>query len=122
MSWQFLGSNQSTQMDSSFSDPVQFFLHVWSTDAYSEFNMKAPFYLHFEQMPGTAQRPLTLTDANFAIKINPSRKYPLCEVETENVFDEDGDPIFQPQLLASPDGSALTPGAKNKEDKNTFIS
>ena len=65
----------------SFSDAVQFFLYIINTDAYSEFNIKQSLYSHFEQMLGTPVKPLVLTDNNFASKVNPSRKYPVCEIE-----------------------------------------
>ena len=64
----------------SFSDAVQFFLHIINTDAYSEFNIKASLYSHFQQLLGTPVKPLVLTDNNFATKVNPSRKYPECEI------------------------------------------
>ena len=35
------------------SDPVQFFLHALTTDAYSDFNMQAALYAHFEPLLGT---------------------------------------------------------------------
>ena len=84
---------------------MQFFVHVISTDAYSEFNIKDTF------------ETSKLTDSNFASKVNPSQKYPACEVDTENLFDEDGDPIFQPQIPGSPEASALTTGRRNLREK-----
>ena len=43
----------SHSQNPSFSDAVQFFLHIINTDAYSEFNMKASLYSHFQQLLGT---------------------------------------------------------------------
>ena len=65
----------------------------------------------------TLLKPLKLTDSNFASKVNPSQKYPACEVDTENLFDEDGDPIFQPQIPVSLEAYALTTGRRNLIEK-----
>ena len=102
----------------SFSDAVQFFLHIINTDAYSEFDMKASLYSHFEQLLGTPVKPLLLTDNNFATKVNPSRKYPECDIDTGNLFDADGDPIFHPQAPVSPEASAL-PSEETKPKQKT---
>ena len=101
----------------SFSDAVQFFLHIINTDAYSEFNIKASLYSHFQQLLGTPVKPLVLTDNNFATKVKPSRKYPECEIDTGNLFDADGDPIFHPQAPVSPEASALVTGGKKNKRK-----
>ena len=101
----------------SFSDAVQFFLHIISTDAYSEFNIKASLYSHFQQLLGTSAKPLVFTDNNFATKVNLSRKYPECEKDTGNLFDADGDPIFHPQAPVSPEASALASGEKHQSEK-----
>ena len=59
----------SHSQNPSFSDAVQFFLHIINTDAYSEFNIKASLYSHFEQLLGTAVKPLQLMDNNFTTKL-----------------------------------------------------
>ena len=74
------------------SDAVKFFLHVLDTEPYSSSNFKNTLYSHFQL--GTPENALLLTDANFASKVKPSRKYSVCEINTANLFDEDGDPIF----------------------------
>jgi len=101
-----------------FSDAVQFFLYIIDTDAYSHFNIKQSLYSHFEVMLGTPVKPLVLNDNNFASKVNPSRKYPVCEIDTGNLFDEEGDPIFHQQAPLSPEPSALT-GEKTKTKRKT---
>ena len=108
----------SHALNPSFSDAVQFFLHIINTDAYSEFNIKQSLYSHFEQMLVTAVKPLVLTENNFASKVNPSRKYRVCEIDTGNLFDADGDPIFQPQAPLSPEDSAL-PSEQTKPKRKT---
>ena len=56
-----------------------------------------------------------MDDNNFAAKANPSRTYPPCKIDTSNLFDEDGDPIFVAQLEpASP-----MPAAGRKSSKKT---
>ena len=62
-------------------------------------------------------KPLKLTDSNFTTKVNPSRKYPPGEVDTGNLFDEVGDPIFQPQTPVSPEASALATGENKPQQK-----
>ena len=76
------------------SDAVQFFYHTLSLDPYVHFNMKASIYSHFEQLLSLPDKPLSLTDENFATKVNPRRSYPECTINTGSLFDEDGDPIF----------------------------
>ena len=88
----------SHSQNPSFSDAVQFFLHIINTDAYLEFNMKASLYSHFEQLLGTPVKLLNVMDNNFATKVNPSRKYPECNIDTGDLFEADGDPIFHPKL------------------------
>ena len=92
-------------------------MHIINTDAYSEFNIKASLYSHFQQLLGTPVKPLVLTDNNFATKVNPSRKYPECEIDTGNLFDADGDPIFHPQAPVSPEASTLASGEKTPKQK-----
>jgi hypothetical protein len=104
-----------------FSDAVQFFLYIINTDAYSEFNIKQSLYSHFELMLGTPVKPLLLNDNNFASKVNPSRKYPVCEIDTGNLFDADGDPIFYPQAQVSPEPSAVPTNKKKIQAKNWFF-
>ena len=101
-----------------FSDAVQFFLYIIDTDAYSHFNIKQSLYSHFEVMLGTPVKPLVLNDNNFASKVNPSRKYPVCEIDTGNLFDADGDPIFHQQAPLSPEPSAL-PSEQTKPKRKT---
>ena len=50
--------------------------------------------------------------------MNPSRKYPACEIDTGNLFDADGDPTFQPQAPVSPEASAL-PSEETKPKRKT---
>ena len=76
------------------SDAVMFFLHILDTDAHSHFNMKGALYTHFQQLLGTPEKALLLSDINFVMKVNPSWKHAACEVDTANMFDEDGNPIF----------------------------
>ena len=73
------------------SDAVKFFLHVLDSDTYASFNFKPTLYNHFQRLLGTPDKVLLLTDANFAAKVNPMRKYPACEIVTANLFDEEGD-------------------------------
>ena len=107
----------ATLKNPSFSDAVQFFLYIINTDAYSHFNIKQSLYSHFEVMLGTPVKALVLNDNNFASKVNPSRKYPVCDIDTGNLFDADGDPIFQPQAPLSPEPSTLT-SEKTKPKRN----
>ena len=59
-------------------------------------------------MLGTPEKALLLSDANFTTKVNPSRKYPVCDINTANLFDEDGDPIFNLDVQTSPDPATPT--------------
>ena len=68
-------------------------------------------------MLGTPVKPLVLTDNNFASKVNPSRKYPVCKIDTGNLFDADGDPIFNPQAPVSPEPSAVPTDTKKSKQK-----
>ena len=59
-----------------------------------------------------------LTDANFASKVNPSRKYPACDINTSNLFDDEGDPIFNLDAQTSPNPATPTPSSsKPKTNK-----
>ena len=98
------------------SDAVKFFLHVLDSDTYSSFNFKPTLYSHFQRLLGTPDKVLLLTDANFAAKVNPMRKYPACEIDTANLFDEEGDPIFKLDEPLSPD-PASTPTASSAKKK-----
>ena len=60
-------------------------------------------------MLGTPEKVVLLTDANYATKVNPSQKYPACEVDTANLFDEDSDPIFTLEPPSSDTAAASTP-------------
>ena len=90
------------------SDAVKFFLHILETDSYSSFNFKPTLYSHFQRILGTPDKVLLLTDANFSAKVNPSRRYPACEIDTANLFDEAGDPIFKLGEPCSPDPTATS--------------
>ena len=52
-----------------------FFLHILETEAYSHFRMKESLYTHLQQLLGTPEKVVLLTDANFATQVYPSRKY-----------------------------------------------
>ena len=69
-------------------------MELLETEPYSSFNFKQTLYSHFQRVLGTPENALLLTDAKFASKVKPSRKYSVCEINTANLFDEDGDPIF----------------------------
>ena len=90
------------------SAAVKFFFHILDTEPYSSFNFKTSLYSHFQIMLGSPEKALLLTDANFASKVNPSCKYPACEINTANLFDEDGDPIFNLDAQTSPDPTTPT--------------
>ena len=72
--------------------PIQFFFHTLTIEPYCQFNMKDQLYAHFEKLLSTADKPLKLTDQNFATKVNPRRSYPECTVNMGALFDEDGIP------------------------------
>ena len=95
-----------------------FFLHLQSTEPYSQFDFKQTLYTHFQRMLSTPEKALLLTDANFAAKVNPSCKYPVCDVDTANLFDEDGDPIFVMELN-SPEPSSAPTTSKTKKCTKT---
>ena len=100
------------------SDAVKFFLHVLETDSYASFNFKPTLYTHFQRLLSTPDKVLLLTDANFAAKVNPSRKYPECDIDTANFFDEEGDPIFVlEQQPCSPDTVSTPTAALSKKPK-----
>ena len=85
--------------------------------------MKAEIYSHFEQLLSTQDKPLKLTDENFATKVNPRRSYPACTINTGSLFDEDGDPIFNIEVTSTPvtpDPNAGKPKKGGK--KNRFLS
>ena len=76
-------------------DAVKNFFHTLDQEPYSFFNFKATLYNHFQVLLATPDKALLLTDANFAAKvITRLAKYPACDINTANLFDEDGDPIF----------------------------
>ena len=80
--------------------------------------MKASIYSHFEQLLSLPDKPLKLTDENFATKVNPRRSYPECSVNTGSLFDEDGDPIFNVEIASapvSPDANAGKPKTRAKK-------
>ena len=89
-------------------DAVKFFYHCLDTEPYSFFNFKASIYTHFQLLLQSPDKALLLTDANFPTKVNPSRKYPACEINTSNLFDEDGDPIFNIHVQSSPNPGTPT--------------
>jgi len=102
------------------SDAVKFFLHVLDSDTYSSFNFKPTLYSHFQRLLGTPDKVLLLTDANFAGKVNPMRKYPACEIDTANLFDEEGDPLFVVDVQPCSPDPASTPTTKSsKKSKGT---
>ena len=76
------------------SDAVKFFFFTLDSDTYKHFNFKATLYQHFQNLLSTPEKALLLSDANFATKVNPSRRYPPCDINTTQLFDEEGDPIF----------------------------
>jgi len=77
--------------------------------------MKQDLYSHFEHLLSVPDKPLVLTDANFATKVNPRRAYPVCTVNTGSLFDEDGDPIFHIQVTSTP--APPIPGTIGKAKK-----
>ena len=97
------------------SDAVKFFLHVLDSDTYSSFNFKPTLYSHFQRLLGTPDKVLLLTDANFAGKVNPMRKYPACEIDTANLFDEEGDPLFVVDVQPCSPDPASTPTTKSSK-------
>ena len=80
------------------SDAVKFFLHLLNNEPYSQFNFKESLYAHFQRLLSTPEKALLLNDANFATKVNASRRYPSCDIDTAHLFDEEGDPIFVMEL------------------------
>ena len=94
---------------------MQFFHHTLSIEPYSQFNIKQELYAHFEQLLSTPEKPLKLTDQNFATKVNLMRKYPECTVNTGSLFDEDGDPIFNVQVTSTPASPVPTTTGKQKK-------
>ena len=76
------------------SDAVNFFLHLLNNEPYSQFNFKQSLYGHFQRLLSTPEKALLLNDGNFATKVNASRRYPSCDIDTAHLFDEEGDPIF----------------------------
>ena len=102
----------------SCSDAVKFFLHFLETEPYISFNFKSTLYSHFQRLLSTPEKVLLLTDANFAAKVNRSRKYPPCDIDTTNFFDEEGDPIFVlEQQPCSPDAVPTAPSTSSKKTK-----
>ena len=99
------------------SDAVNFFLHLLSTEPYAQFDFKQTLYTHFQRMLSTPDKALLHTDANFAAKVNPSRKYPVCDVDMANLFNEDGDPIFVMELNSPEPSSAPTTSKTKKGTK-----
>ena len=88
------------------SDALKVFLHLLSTEPYTQVNFKQTLYIHFQCLLGTPEKVLLLTDANLASKVNPSCKYPACDVDLANLFDKDVDPIF---ILEEPNSLVLVP-------------
>ena len=100
------------------SDAVKFCYHCLDTEPYSFFNFKASIYTHFQLLLQSPDKALLLTDANFPTKVNPSRKYPTCKINILNLFDEDGDPIFNIDAQSSPNpGTPTTCSTKPKPNK-----
>ena len=64
------------------------------------------------------KKALLLTNLNFSTKVNPSRKYPACKIDTANLFDVDGNPIFNFDFPTFPDSTA-TPSSSTKTNKNS---
>ena len=95
----------------------KFFLHVLDSDTYSSFNFKPTLYSHFQRLLGTPDKVLLLTDANFAGKVNPMRKYPACEIDTANLFDEEGDPLFVVDVQPCSPDPASTPTTKSSKNQ-----
>ena len=91
----------SHQQNPALSDAVLFFLHVLETDTYIHFDFKRSLYSHFQQLLQVPGKALLIDDNNFAAKANPSRTYPPCNIDTSNLFDEDGNPIFVAQSSIS---------------------
>jgi len=60
------------------SDAVKFFLHLLNNEPYSQFNFKESLYAHFQRLLSTPEKALLLNDANFATKVNSSRRYPAA--------------------------------------------
>ena len=94
------------------SDAVKFFTHTLDTEPYSFFNFKPTIFSHFQQLLQTPDKVLLLTD------VNPSRKYPACDINTSNLFDDEGDPIFNLDAQTSPNPATPTPSSsKPKTNK-----
>ena len=76
--------------------------------------MQEELYAHFEHLLSTSEKPLKLTAQNFAVKVNPMRKYPECTVNTGLLFDEDGDSIFNRQVPSTPVSTVAIVGKKKQ--------
>ena len=107
----------SHQQNPALSDAVLFFLHVLETDTYIHFDFKRSLYSHFQQLLQVPGKALLLDDKNFAAKANPSRTYLPCNIDTSNLFDEDGDPIFVAQ--SEPASPMPAAGRKCSKKPNT---
>ena len=105
------------------SDAVKFFLHTIDQEPYSFFNFKHSLYNHFQALLSSPDKALLLTDANFATKVNPARKYPACEIDTANLFDEDGDPVFilEPQSSPNPATPTIRSTKSSTNKQNTGL-
>ena len=79
--------------------------------------MKASIYSHFEQLLSLPDKPLSLTDENFATKVNPRRSYPECTINTGSLFDEEGDPIFNVEIASAPVSPEATGKPKTRAKK-----
>jgi hypothetical protein len=101
------------------SDAVNFFLHLLNSEPYSQFNFKESLYAHFQRLLSTPEKALLLNDANFATKINASRRYPSCDIDTAHLFDEEGDPIFIMELNSPTQPSLDVASGKSKTGPKT---
>jgi hypothetical protein len=95
---------------------VKFFFYTLDSDPFKHFEFKNTLYRHFQNLLSTPEKALLLTDANFASKVNPSRRYPACDIDTAHLFDEDGDPIFNLDIATSP-SPAATPTTTSTSQK-----
>ena len=69
------------------SDAVKFFFYTLDSDPFKHFEFKNTLYRHFQNLLSTPEKALLLTDANFASKVSPMRRYPACDIDTAHLFD-----------------------------------
>ena len=101
------------------SDAVNFFFYTLDSDPFKHFEFKTTLYRHFQNLLSTPEKVLLLTDSNFASKINPTRRYPACDIDIAHLFDEDGHPIFNLEIATSPSPAATPTTTSTRQKRAT---